>query len=170
MEPAATTLAVIRSARPADAPALRALQQGIYREGRWFVGTEAPPEPTLRLRIQGLDPRDSLYLVAVHEDRLIGWLELNRLRPERMRHVALLTIAVSDRWRRHGIGRALLRNSYDWCRRVGIRKITLNVRSRNAAAVALYEAEGFVLEGREADQFVVEDGFEDNLIMARSIG
>ena len=28
---------------------------------------------------------------------------------------------------------------------------------------------GFVLEGRETAQFVVADGFEDNLIMARRI-
>ena len=52
---------------------------------------------------------------------------------------------------------------------MNIAKITLNVRAGNSGAIALYEAEGFRIEGREEDQFVTDDGFEDNLIMARRI-
>ena len=60
----------------------------------------------------------------------------------------------------------MLSEAYEWCRQVHIGKITLNVRARNTGAIALYEREGFKLEGRETDQFVTDDGFEDNLIMA----
>ncbi len=159
----------IREARKDDAAALARLQEGIYADGRWFVGHTAPTESMLRHRIRELDPHDSLYLVAEVDGHLAGWLELNRLRPQRMHHVALLTVAVGEAYRRRGAGRALLHESYDWCARVGITKITLNVRARNTPAIALYEAEGFVLEGRETAQFIVADGFEDNLIMARRI-
>lgn len=161
---------VIRSARPSDASQIHELQEGIYGEGRWFVGHSAPPVESLRQRLRFLNPRSMLYLVAERNRQLLGWLELNRIQPQRMQHVALLTIAIGAPWRRQGLGRALLHEAYDWCRNVQITKITLNVRSRNSGAIALYEAEGFRLEGREVDHFVTEDGFEDNLIMARSIG
>lgn len=162
----------IRPAWPTDARELQALQAAIYADGRWFVGDEPPHTFMLTRRIQRLDERDSLYLVAECGASLAGWLELNRLQPRRMQHLALLTIAVGAPWRRLGAGRALLRAGIDWAANVGLHKITLNVRAGNSAAVALYEAEGFVHEGREVDQFSIGDGhsddsFEDNLVMAR---
>src|SRR5690554_3709909 len=123
----------LRTARPADAAAIAVLQEGIYREGRWFVGDTAPSEPAIRQRLHGLHPAQSLYLVATAGKQAVAWLELNRLQPERMQHVALLTLAVDASWRRKGLGRQLLHRSYEWCTRVGVRKITLNVRARNTA-------------------------------------
>ncbi|HLR45516.1 MAG TPA: GNAT family N-acetyltransferase [Deinococcales bacterium] len=160
---------VIRTARPSDASQLHELQEGIYAEGRWFVGHAAPPIESLRQRVRFLNPRSMLYLVAERNNQLLGWLELNRIQPQRMQHVALLTIAIGAPWRRQGLGRALLNEAYGWAARVGISKITLNVRSGNSGAIALYEAEGFRLEGRELEHFVTDDGYEDNLIMARSV-
>ena len=157
---------LIRSARPRDAAGIVQLQAGIYREGRWFVGNNAPSEDSIRRRLQYLNPQGSLYLVAERNNQLLAWLELNRMQPERMQHVALLTIAVGAPWRRQGLAGRLLAEAYEWCRQVHVGKITLNVRARNAGAIALYEREGFKLEGREADQFITDDGFEDNLIMA----
>ena len=72
--------------------------------------------------------------------------------------------------RRRGVGRSLLRRSYDWCREVGVLKVGLHVRAGNAAAIALYESEGFVVEGRERGQVRLERGrdeFEDNVIMGK---
>src|SRR5690625_5191140 len=135
--------AVIRGARPADAAPIVKLQQGIYEEGRWFVGSSAPSVDSIRRRLQYLNPHNSLCLVAERNRQLLGWLELNRMQPERMRHVALLTIAIGAPWRRQGLGRRLLKTGYDWCERVNIAKITLNVRAGNSGAIALYEAEGF---------------------------
>ena len=164
-----TRTADIRSALPGDAQQIVNLQAGIYEEGRWFVGSSAPSVNSIRQRLQYLNPRSSLYLVAERNRQLMGWLELNRLQPDRMRHVALLTIAIGAPWRRQGLGRALLAAAYEWCREVGIRKITLNVRARNSGAINLYKSEGFAVEGIEANQFVTDDGFEDNIIMAKLI-
>lgn len=157
---------VVRDARAPDAHGLQQLQATIYAEGRWFVGEDAPHAFALTRRLQRLEAAESLFLVAECGGTLAGWLELNRLQPRRMQHVALLTIAVGKPWRRLGAGRALLHAAFAWARRVRLHKITLNVRAGNHGAVALYEAEGFVHEGREQDQFRTEDGFEDNLVMA----
>lgn len=160
----------------------------VYREGRYFVGDGPPPAVSLSRRIAADDPEYAFYAVAevaaaeapvtasapvadadADADRRVGgWLELHRLQPRRMRHVAMLTVAVAPEWRRRGLGRALLRRGYVWASEVGVAKISLNVRAGNVAAIALYLDEGFVEEGRERDQVRTDDGsYEDNLILAR---
>jgi ribosomal protein S18 acetylase RimI-like enzyme len=156
----------IRDATPADAPALAALHAQIYAEGRWFVGDAAPSAEALRGRLRGLESSRSLYLVALCGRALCGWLELHRLPPKKLAHVAVLTLAVGRSYRRRGIAARLLARSYPWGRKEGVLKLQLSVRERNEAALALYRREGFVLEGRERAQ-VFDEGFEDNLVMAK---
>ena len=169
---------VVRPATVSDAAGLGTLHRGIYGEGRWFVGDGSPTTETLRGRIRALNPTRSLYLVAAAEtggsgtktalkSELQGWLELHRLTPQKLAHVAVLTLAVGEPFRRRGLAGALLAHAYPWAREVGVLKIQLSVRAKNVAAVSLYEREGFELEGRERSQVFDDEGFEDNLLMAK---
>ncbi|MEX2535686.1 MAG: GNAT family N-acetyltransferase [Trueperaceae bacterium] len=161
----------LRRAEVDDARGLVTLQREIYREGRWFVGDGAPAEVAMAQRLRAADPQMSLWVVAAAgRQQLCGWLELHRLPSALLRHVATLTLAVAPGWRRLGVGRDLLVLGYDWAQDVGVQKISLNVRASNEGAIRLYQAEGFVLEGRERWQVRTRDGFEDNLIMARFLG
>ncbi len=162
--PASFTL---RQARPADASALVALQADIYREGCWFVGDGPPSAEAMTRRLRALEPHCGLYLLAVQREQLGGWLELRRLQPRRLAHVAVLTLAVAKRWRRRGLGSRLLDRADPWARQVGVAKLQLSVRAGNEAAIALYVKQGFVLEGREVRQVRTEAGYGDNLLMAK---
>ena len=157
----------LRHARPEDARAIIALQKSIYREGRWFVGDAPLSVDALLRRLRSLDNDATLYLIAARGTEVDGWLELHRLTPRRLRHVAMLTIAVASPARGQGLGTRLLTASYGWARRVGVEKIALNVRASNTAAIALYERQGFVFEGCEARQIREGDRFEDNFLMAK---
>ena len=162
---------VIRPAKAGDAASLAALQGDIYAEERWFVGDGPPSVNVLTRRLRTLEPQSSLYLVVLFREKgqeeVGAWLELHRLLPSKLRHVAMLTLAVAEPYRRRGAARSLLREAYRWGRQVGLKKISLNVRANNQAALTLYQKEGFVLEGREQAQVRLDDGFEDNLIMAK---
>jgi ribosomal protein S18 acetylase RimI-like enzyme len=109
-------------------------------------------------------------LVASNGQQLFGWLELNRLRPMRLCHVVMLTLAVAASHRRQGIGRSLIRKGFLWALRSGVKKISLHVRARNVAAIELYRCEGVIIEGCERGHIRIEDGFEDNVIMAKTVG
>ena len=167
-----TPHAVIRAATVSDAPPLAALHRSIYDEGRWFVGDGPPTTETLRGRLRVLEPVRSLYLIAVLEPagakaQVGGWLELHRLTPKKLAHVAVLTLAVGRPFRRQGLAGSLLACAYPWAQEVGVHKIQLSVRAKNLAATALYQREGFGLEGRERDQVFDAGEFEDNLVMAK---
>ncbi len=161
------TTFLIRAPAAADAPSLARLQTDIYAEGRWFVGDGPPSVEGLRQRLRGVDSGRSLYLLALAGELPVAWLELHRLYPRKLEHVAVLTLAVDAAYRRRGAAGALLDVCYSWASAQGIKKISLNVRAQNEAARALYEREGFVLEGRERAHIYDAGAFEDNLIMAK---
>ena len=162
-----TVLALVRTLRPEDAAAWHVLQEGIYREEQWFVGDSPPSVEALNRKLMAVDARFELYLGALAGSALAGWLELHRYTALRLSHVAVLTLAVALPYRRQGLGRRLLQEAYRWARRVGVEKLQLSVRATNLAAQALYQAEGFAEEGREARQIRQGDRYEDNLLMAK---
>jgi len=159
----------LRRARGSDAATLVSLQREIYREGRAFVGDGPVSAEALANRLRLLDESMSLYLLATlgDEGKPCGWLELHRLTPARLKHVAVLTLAVSRPFRGRGVATELLKYAYGWAREVGVEKVQLNVRAGNRAAIALYERQGFELEGRERKQVREGSLYEDNLLMAK---
>jgi ribosomal protein S18 acetylase RimI-like enzyme len=159
----------IRPARAGDAAAWRALQAGIYAEGAWFVGDGPPSEGALAARLRALDARRGCVFLALVGDDLAGWCEASRLAATRLEHVAVLTLAVAAPFRRRGCGGALLAAAEGWARDAGVHKLSLAVRARNEAARALYRRAGFGEEGLERAQIRLEEGFEDNVLMAKHL-
>ena len=78
----------------------------------------------------------------------------------------LLTLAVAPSQQRKGLGGLLLREMMCWARAENLRKIFLEVRVSNAAAIALYRATGFVEIGLRRGYYQNKNGREDALLMA----
>ncbi len=76
-------------------------------------------------------------------------------------------VAVRDKYRRRGIGAALLSSVLKWGKQRGARKAFLEVRAGNAAAQALYRRQGFEIVGRRANYY--SQPLEDALVMAASL-
>lgn len=82
------------------------------------------------------------YVVAVAEDGAIdGYAGLSAL--EGSAQADIQTIAVAERARRRGLGRAMLQALLDEAGRRGATEVLLEVRADNPAAQALYDAFGF---------------------------
>ena len=71
-------------------------------------------------------------------------------------------VAVAEKYRRHGIGGALIRRLSDIIRAEGMIGLTLEVAAGNFAAQALYAKHGFVAEGLRKNYY---EGNEDAVIM-----
>ncbi len=167
----------LRAARPPDAESWSRLQATIYAEGRAFVG-DGPPSPgALAARLRSLRVQDGAVLLAVTRangadhgaGETVGWVEAYRVSAQRLAHVAMLTIAVAPAWRRHGIGVALMEGIARWAHGQRVRKLQLHVRAGNEAAIALYRRLGYQVEGVLRDQVALDEGYEDEWIMALEV-
>ena len=110
--------------------------------------------------------RGNPFLVALDQDRVVGWCEVRRdLLPGRA-HTGLLGMGLRALYRGQGLGRRLLEQALAAARGRGLERIELLVRSPNAQAIRLYEQTGFREEGRKRDVVRLDDGSEDELMMA----
>ena len=84
----------------------------------------------------------------------------------------LLNLSVIHDARRAGLGTALLARFVEEAERLGAEQVFLEVRVSNAAAIALYEREGFARVARRAGYYPAGAGAhpEDALVMRRHAG
>lgn len=158
---------VIRPPLPQDAEALTAMvcQPGVAH-GLGILTVAGPG--WVKARLEKKDANIYAF-VAVVEGNAVGWVRLIRL-TDRKSHSATLEIAVRDDQHGKGIGRALLREALDVADNgLGLRRIELEVFCDNPAAQALYESEGFVVEGTRQGVILSAGALIDAHVMARLI-
>ena len=78
----------------------------------------------------------------------------------------LLNIGVAAAQQRKGLGRAMLAKMLDAARVKQLRRVFLEVRPSNVAAIALYRSAGFSEIGARRDYYRNAESCEDALVMA----
>lgn len=89
-----------------------------------------------------LENENSHFLVAV-SDEVLGYIGVQEICGE----AYITNVAVFEKYRKFGIGRALLNAACDGAKGRECEFITLEVRESNAPAIKLYESEGFEKAG-----------------------
>ncbi|MFE4872649.1 GNAT family N-acetyltransferase [Streptomyces sp. NPDC056682] len=166
-QPTAVPALLIRTALPADDDALSVLTREVWSPLHAVAPRPVPPyEPFFDDRHQPAD-----FLVAEVDGAVAGYIRVAAPTPlacnRHVRQVQGLEVAESARGR--GVGRALLRGAYEACRRQGATRITLRVLGHNAPARALYESEGFAVEGVLPGEFLLDGAYVDDVLMGRSL-
>ena len=154
----------IRPSTLSDAPTLATLDAA-----SWPADVQvAPPQPADEpFFTSWREPGD--VLVAAVDDEVTGYVRLGRhmrlAANDHVRHVEALGVAQAARGR--GVGSALVAAAIEEARRRGVAKLGLRALSNNPGALRLYEAHGFVEEGRLRDELRRPDGsYADDVWMA----
>lgn len=121
--------------RPADADRCAEL------EATLFPGDDPWPA---RAFLAELKARHIHFVAARERDRLVGYAGIARLGRREPYEYEVHTIGVDPGYQGLGIGRRLLCALLEFA---GSGAVYLEVRTDNAAAVALYESAGFVIMG-----------------------
>ncbi|MFI9765687.1 GNAT family N-acetyltransferase [Streptomyces sp. NPDC052415] len=157
----------IRTATPADEEQLARLDRDTW--STLHAVTPRPQPPYRAFFDERHLPED--YLVAELDRRLVGYIRLAF--PTSLAsnaHVRQIQgLAVSDRARGLGVGRALIRAAVAEARRRGARRLTLRVLGHNTPARRLYESEGFVVEGVLPGEFCLDGVYVDDVAMGRAL-
>jgi RimJ/RimL family protein N-acetyltransferase len=164
---------VIRRAHARDAAALVALAEKVAAEpGGWLItdgGWRTAADERRYLRALRRYRDAAVFVAETADDELVGRLSLGRDPHPASRHVADLGLMVAAAFRRQGIGRALLQQSVEWARDVGVRKLELHVFPHNEAAIALYDDFGFRREGYRKAHYRRGREFLDAILMAYDV-
>lgn len=158
----------LRVASVKDAPAIIALDHAIVAAGEGIV---VGPDQ-LRNVEQESRRIDDLYrgfsageaTTSVVAELLqpvaaiVGLADLHQFTPERVRHVATLSVGIHPAHQHQGIGRQLMQALIDHARLCGLERLELYVRADNARARRLYESLGFRHEGTRHRFIKTADG------------
>ncbi|MEV0981578.1 GNAT family N-acetyltransferase [Streptomyces sp. NPDC049915] len=156
----------IRTARAEDEDALRRLDRAVWSFLHSVAGPPAPDAPFF--------PKDAgpeAHLVAEIDGSVVGYVRLGTPTPlPSNAHVRYIRgLAVAEEARGKGVGRALLRAAVAQARGQGFRRITLRVLGHNTGARALYESEGFVVEGLQPEEFFLDGVYVDDVMMGKRL-
>jgi ribosomal-protein-alanine N-acetyltransferase len=78
----------------------------------------------------------------------------------------LLNISVAAAWQRKGLGKTIINEMLQKAREMNIKRVFLEVRPSNVAAIALYKRSGFDLIGVRRGYYQNANGSEDALVMS----
>lgn len=110
-------------------------------EAQLFDGDDPWPE---RAFLAELGAKHNYYVAARVDDKVVGYAGIARLGRFKPYEYEIHTVGVDPAWQGRGIGRGMLSRLLDYA---GDGTVFLEVRTDNAAAIALYESEGFVKVG-----------------------
>jgi RimJ/RimL family protein N-acetyltransferase len=171
---------LIRPARQADVAAMRNIERQLVEIGAGIVMTtqdlgddDALHEGRFAEKLGRLEAGSGCCLVAVLAGRLAGHVTLERYKPVRLRHAALLDLSVAPDVQGHGVGQQLMQEVVAWARgetAPEISRIQANVLADNDRAVHIYRKLGFVIEGTRRNFLKCADGtYIDDHMMALTL-
>jgi len=139
----------LREMTPADIDEIMRIEQRVHRSP-WTRGNFT-------------DALDSGYVCKVYESEgeTLGYTVLMPAVDE----AQLLNISIAADHQRKGLGRKLLGETKEIARGLNMRRLLLEVRPSNAAALGLYRAAGFSEIGLRRGYYADASGREDAIVM-----
>jgi ribosomal-protein-alanine N-acetyltransferase len=104
-------------------------------------------------------------LVSVQGEGLLGFILYSSVLDD----ASIDKISVQPNLQGRGLGAVLLRTALARMAAAGLVRCLLDVRESNAAARALYQQQGFVVDGVRPRYYVTPSGREDALLMSRRL-
>jgi RimJ/RimL family protein N-acetyltransferase len=140
----------IRLANSMDAEKLLALQHTLDRQSSFMLLEPQERDDSaenLQVRLADLVRAGSFDLIAVDEDRAVGWLSVDVAPYRRARHTGYVVTGVDAESTGQGIGTSLITCAVAEAELRGLIRLELTVMTDNLRALNLYLRCGFQVEG-----------------------
>lgn len=167
----------IREATAKDAEQVLAHLKRVLSEGAVDI-PKLPSEMSLSIEderqfLNSLHSQpNALFAVAeTPEGQIVGNIDLIGFQRTALQHVVRLGISIQAPYRGQGLGRRLMGFALNWAQHNPVvKRIELFVYQRNTAAISLYRAYGFEIEGQRRGAVYQNGEYLDDLLMALWVG
>lgn len=123
------------------------------------------PDPwSLKSLTDSQEKENALFICTKDEKKIVGYMIIYFAADE----AEIIRVAVKKEARRKGIGQRMLLGVEDYCEKKKIRKLYLEVRESNFAALSFYLDGGFINSGLRKDYY--SNPKEDAILMKRELG
>lgn len=161
----------IRIGTPEDAGGILECLILTLAERTWFDRDENEAginnSMVLKQKIKAFRPGERAYLVAVEDDRVVGFILLVRGVLKSVKHTADFGMSILPGYREKGIGSGLVQAAIDWAKHYGVEKLYCCTFSTNPRAIALYQKFGFAEEGLRSKQYKIEGEYVDQILFGK---
>ncbi len=161
----------IKSGEPEDAAGILDCLLGTLAERVWLDRDEtevgiSDPE-VLKDKISKFKPDKSIYIVASHGAKVVGFILLLRGHLHSTMHSADFGMSILPAYREQGIGTLLVQEAINWAGQYNIEKLYCCTFHTNHRAIRLYEKMGFSLEGTRQKQYKIAGNYVDQLLFGK---
>jgi phosphinothricin acetyltransferase len=142
------TECTIRAATTGDASAIAEIYAHYVRTSTATFELDPPSAVEIGRRMTAIFDLGLPYLVAEHEDRILGYAYAAQFRPRPAYRFAVEnSVYVEADHLRQGIGRLLLKPLIEQCNKAGARQMIAGISGDNPASIALHATLGFAPVG-----------------------
>jgi ribosomal protein S18 acetylase RimI-like enzyme len=164
----------IRKATSSDIPYLMALDHGYSTDHVWQMSVETEPnqvgvtfrEIRLPRPMRVIYPRDperladewnlrAALLMAEEEEGILGYVSL--VQGPALDSGWITDLVVNLRYRRRGVASRLIRAARDWCHENNMKRMFIEMQSKNYPAICLARKFGFVFAGYSDHYYPEQD-------------
>jgi ribosomal-protein-alanine N-acetyltransferase len=111
--------------------------------------------------LDSLNAENALLLTHTKERQFAGYLLCQCVLDE----CELLQISIHPLYKRQGIGLSLIEQLTQQLAASGCKRLLLEVRENNKAAIALYQKTGFCVDGVRKGYYPLESGIKENAVL-----
>lgn len=115
----------------------------VARERKYLAQVEAMPIERIRGFVKDSIASDAVQFFAIDQDQVVGWADIFPAWAQAVSHCGSLGMGIHPNYRRQGLGSRLLTACIEKAWAKGLTRIELEARADNAAAIALYQKNGF---------------------------
>ena len=166
------TSVAIRTAVPADIPAITRIYAEAVKHGTASFEIDAPDEAEMMRRLRSLLDGGFPYIVAESDGMLWGYAYAGPYRPRvAYRYSVEDSIYIDPKAQRRGVGRLLLERLILESGQRGFRQMIAVIGdSAQTASIELHRAAGFQMVGTIKDVGYKFDRWLDSVLMQRALG
>lgn len=116
---------------------------------------------------KNLKDENNLFLGAIENGKIVGFLSAQRGSFRRIRHTAYVVIGIQKNYCNRKIGTKLFQKLDEWAIQNEIIRLELTVECGNKVAIRLYEKSGFTIEGIKKKTMYVNGKYVDEYMMSK---